>query len=1221
MSDLDRKLKARSVDGSPDGDHRSTRKKRSDSLAAGPEDLPPYSPLPAGEGEGEGRRLSPLPAGEGEGEGPSQASARLLPHPKPSPAGRGGIGADAKGGPRSQTPAAHGYRRPDWQHRAFDGWITGGRSVARYRERAAPPADTPAQADGAGQGSAPYAELHCHTNYSFKEGASEAWDLLTTARDLGLKALAITDHDNVCGAMEFAQSAKTLGVKAIIGVELTLTTGLQGGNGPGPGADKALNHHITLLAENPAGYRNICLLVTRAHMDAAARSRPELNASLLPAHSAGVVCLSGCRRSQIGELLMSGDYEGARDIASQYAGWFGKSNFYLELQQNLVRGDTPRNRLLARLARELGVGVVATNNVHYHTRERHRLNDALVAIQHNKTLEETHRERRPNDQSYLKAPGDMAALFAEYPDAIANTAAIADRCQLDLTKDRIYQFPDYPAPPGHTPISWLRKICEDGAVKKYGGVTEAVRERLDREFRLLEKHNLAGFLLQYHDIIKVAHQVQLDLGIVDPDTRLGDQPPGRGRGSSVALLAGYLIGLSHIDPLKHNLRLERFLSEEINGPPDIDLDFPRAIREELILRVHKVWGPERAVLTGMISTYKIRGVIRDLGKAFGLPEEDLARLIKLIDGHAGIGNLAAEMTSLPEYRDRVDAPLWKDLLDLALQLNHFPKYLAQHPGGMVLSNRPLSETVPVQRSAIDGRYICQWDKNSAEDAGFVKIDFLALGALSQMTEALELIRQRTEERIDLSRINFEDQAVYGDIHAADTIGVFQIESAAQMQTVVRLKPKNIEEMAWEVGAVRPGVGVNDGVSMLIRRHLRLEPVTYDHPREIPALERTLGVPLYQDQLGELAVHVAGMSPADGDRMRRSFSRRDSERQVPLWHDKFIAGALRNGVPIEAAEKVFKKFHGLYQFPEAHAFAFGVTAYQMAWLKHYYPLEFFVGLFNNQPMGFYNLETLKEDAKRHGINALNPDANLSGKLAVIEDGKLRLGLAHVAHVRDATADAVLAARRAGGPFSTLADFMERTRLQRNALDSLAEAGAFDRFDTRRDAEADRREVRWEAGLRYRPVGTQLGFHMPVEQDMAALPAQSGWDRMMGEYRTMGLHPAGHIMARIRPGLPQHVISSNQLQGCKEGERVTVAGLVIRRQRPSGKATFITLEDEFGHSPLIFWPAVYERVRLKTVSPLLVATGRVSRREGTLNVVVENVSPLSVEAPALKTKDWG
>ena len=408
---------------------------------------------------------------------------------------------------------------------------------------------------------------------------------------------------------------------------------------------------------------------------------------------------------------------------------------------------------------------------------------------------------------------------------------------------------------------------------------------------------------------------------------------------------------------------------------------------------------------------------------------------------------------------------------------------------------------------------------------------------------------------------------------------------------------------------------------------------FDHPLEEPALGRTYGVPLYQDQLGELAMHVGGMSAVEGDQMRRAFTRRNNERHIAHWKDKFITGALAKGVPPEAVEKVFGKFHGMYQFPEAHAFAFGVTAYQMSWLKHYWPLEFFVGLFNNQPMGFYNLETLKEDAVRHGVKVLGPDVNLSGKKAVIENGALRMGLTHVAKLNTATAVPVVKEREADGEFVSLANFMSRTGVQQEVLDLLSAAGALDRFDNIADPDripptiADRRHLRWESGLRYRPRGEkkdgsrQLAFEMPVEQDMIALPDESGWDRMIGEYSATGVYPQGHMMEKIRPHLPSTVIRSEEVRNYANGDRISVAGLVIRRQKPNGKTVFITLEDEFGHSPLIVWPTMYQRFKQQIKESLLLATGTVSRREGTMNIVVENITPIEESIPQFHSRDWG
>jgi error-prone DNA polymerase len=1044
---------------------------------------------------------------------------------------------------------------------------------------------------------AEYAELHAHSNYSFQEGASFVEELVLRAKELGYRALALTDHDNLCGAMEFARVARSIDLPSITGAEVTLRGG----------------HHLTLLASSPKGYSNLSRLISLAHLGAD-RRYPTLNPTLLPEYGAGLIVLSGCAQGPIPQALTTGHPAEALALAKQCVEWFGQGNFYLELQQNLVYGDSQRNKRLLALGEELGIPVVATNNVHYHTQERHRLQDCLVSIRHNKSMEETHRERRANTEFYLKSPQEMERLFREYPEAIRNTLKIAERCSFDLSRDLTYQFPDSPVPGGFTQLSYLEHLCRKAAIRRYGRIDGRVETRLQEELRLIERHHLAGFFLIYHDIIQLAREVQVDLGLVDPEIPIEEVPPGRGRGSSVAMIVGYLMGLSHIDPLQFNLSLERFLpDEDLPAAPDIDLDFPRNIREELIKRVHQKWGWDHAALSGMISTYQIKGAIRDLGKALGLPIDEVDKLAKRVE-HAPASGLRSEMLALPEFRHRVDAPVWRDLIDLSAQLDGFPKYLAQHPGGMIISSTPLIDQVPVQQSAIDGRYICHWDKDSIDDAGFVKIDFLSLGALSQMHEAVQLIEQRTGKPCDLSRIDFEDTLVYDMLARADTIGIFQVESAAQMQTITRIRPRNLTDMAHEVGAVRPGVGVNDGVSTYIRRRMGQEQIRFDHPLEKRALERTLGVILFQDQMNQVAMDVGGFSAVDADQLRRAFGKRKNAELIKAYWERFREGAGAQGVDEATACRIFGRMNGHYMFPESHAFAFGVTAYQASWLKCYYPLEFFVGLFNEQPMGFYNLETLKEDAKRHEVRILHPDINRSTERCVIEDEAIRLGLVHVRGVGQTAAEAVVRQRAAGGPYQSIAEFMERTGLQQKALDNLTDAGALDSL------RQNRRDTRWEVGLRYHPVGSQMALPMPVNQDMAELPKQTAWERMEQEYRTIGLHPEGHVMAYLRPQL-KGVTASIDVLSLEDGALVRTAGLVIRRQRPLAKAVFITLEDEFGHIPLMVFPRVYERYRHILREPFLLVEGRVSRRDGTMNIHVTNAEPISATAAAPKAKNWG
>ena len=1043
----------------------------------------------------------------------------------------------------------------------------------------------------------PYAELHCHSYYSFHDGASSLEELMLRAKELGYHSFAVTDHDNLCGAMRFAQLARSLEMHVITGAEITLEGG----------------YHLTLLAKDREGYKNLCRLITAAHATGE-RNDPALPVNLIAEHASGLIALSGCPKGELAQLVSGSHLVKAKNLVKQYLEWFGVDNYYIELQQNLAHGDTARNIALLKLAQETGAKVAATGNVHYHIRERHRLQDCLVAVKNCKSLEETHRERRPNSEYFMHPKTELESFFHDCPEALENTVKIAERCTLDLTKDLNYIFPDYPTPEGYTPQTYLEKLCHDAAIRRYGAVTPPVQKRLDEEFTLIKKYSLAGFLLMYHEVIKLGREVMIEQGLSDPSLSLEENPPGRGRGSSVALLAGYLIGLSHIDPLKYNLSLERFLpADTMSSVPDIDLDFPRTIREDLILRTHEKWGWQHAALTGTIATYLIRGAIRDLGKALGLPDVEIDHLAKQAEWGSA-KKLRKKMERMPNFKDKVDAPVWRDLISLAAELDGFPHYMGQHPGGMILSSTPLIDIVPVQRGAIEGRYVCQWDKDSIDDAGFVKIDFLALGALSQMQDAVELIKARTGQRIDMSRIDFEDKKVYDMLCKGDTIGIFQVESAAQMQTITRLLPMNLLDMAHEVAAVRPGVGANNGVHEYLMRRLKRKPVTYDHPLEKRSLERTLGIILFQDQVNQLAIDVAGFAPSEADRLRRAFGRRHNEELLKNYHEKFIAGALERHPDAEAAEKVFKKFNGQYMFPESHAFAFGVTAYQASWLKYYYPLEFFVAIFNQQPMGFYNLETLKEDGGRHGIKVLNPDINKSDSKCLIENGALRIGFLNVTGLGGASADAIMEGRKKHGPFKTIGDFLECTGVLEEVADNLAGAGAFDSL------QPNRRKVKWEIGLRYRPINTQLPLPLPVEQDIVELKAQTDWEMMKEEYSLLSLYPGGHVMARLRPRFDSSYSTSRDIEKMRNGTRLTAAGLVIRRQRPRGKVVFVTLEDEFGHIPCMVFGDVYEEYEYTFRSAFLIIKGYLTRREGTCNVVVNEAEAFTGLEKAPHSKNW-
>ena len=803
-----------------------------------------------------------------------------------------------------------------------------------------------------------YVELHAKSFYSFGMGASHAHELLAQAKEHGYPALALTDS-NLCGALEFARLANSLGIRPITGGELTLTDGSR----------------LTLLARSRAGYSNISRLFTIAN--AADRREPRLDPSYLPHHSEGVMLLTGGRDGPLSRSVTDGRVGEASTLLERYLDWYGPGSVYVELNQNLLQGDTDRNRKLARIAGEAGVPVVATNDVHYHAQERYRLQNALVAARLNTTIDQALPHLRPSHHLHMKSHVEMERLFRECPEAVSNTLRIAERCEFDLSTDLGYTLPDPAVPDGYTPESYLRRLCHEAAARRYGGtMVQRVEERLRAEFRLIEHLNLAGFLLLYREIVLVAQRIMEERGLVGPETPVEERPPGRGRGSSVALLVGYLIGISHVDPLKWDLTLERFISEDMTSLPDIDLDFPRGLRDELIERVHRHFGPEYAVLTGAITTYKVKGIVQDLGKALGLPQEHLSLLSKRLHSHDA-ADLRDEMALLPDFMDRVNAPGWRDMVRLAPQLMNAPRGLSQHVGGMVLSSSPIPEMVPMRAGAMDGRYIMDWNRDSVADAGFAKIDILSLPVLDQIEEALDLVEAREGRRPDISRIDPEDPNVYDMMNAGLSKGVFLLQSPAQLKMAQRLKSRNLLDLAYQVALIRPGVGVQgSAVSQFVERYRHGAKWGYDHPLERRALERGYGVIVWQEQVVQLIEDVAGMTAAEADEVRRAFARPNNEHLIAMHWERFLEGARRNGVPEETAMKIFGKINGHYMFPESHSHAFAITAYQAAWLKRYHPLEFFVALMNNQPMGFYPMETLKQDARRFGVPFLNPCVNRS-----------------------------------------------------------------------------------------------------------------------------------------------------------------------------------------------------------------------------------------------------
>ena len=975
-----------------------------------------------------------------------------------------------------------------------------------------------------------YVELHAKSFYSFGMGASHVHELLAQAGEYGYPALALTDA-NLCGALEFARLAASLGIKPITGGELTLKDGSR----------------LVLLAKTRQGYANISRLFTLAN--AADRREPRLDPARLAEHSEGVVLLTGGRDGPLSKLLAEGRRKDACRLLNEYREWYGPDGVYVELQQNFLEGDTTRNRELAALARNAGFPLAATNDVHYHCPERYRLQHALAAAKRNTTIEQALPYILPNEHLCLKTPACMEEIFRQYPEAVANTLRIAEQCDFNLATGLGYSLPDAAVPLGYTPDSYLRRLCLEAAQRRYGAVSRQVRERLDEEFRLIRRHGLAGFLLLYREIALLAQEVMNERGLAHPETPLEERPPGRGRGSSVALLTGYLIGISHVDPLKWDLTLERFISEDTSLLPDIDLDFPRALRDELIRRVHRRFGPDNAVLAGAISTYSAKGIVQDLGKALGLPKEDLKRLSRQLHSHDGAG-LRQEMLALPGFRDSVDSPGWRELVELAPQLMHTPRSLGQHVGGMVLSSSPIPEMVPVRAGATKGRHIMDWNKDSVADANFAKIDLLSLPVLDQLEEALDLIEARDGKRPDLGRVSPDDPLVYDMINAGRSKGVFLLQSPAQLKMAQRLRSRNLLDLAYQVALIRPGVGVQgSAVSQFVERYRHGASWEYDHPLEERALERGCGIIVWQEQVVQLISDVAGMTAAQADEIRRAFARPNNEHLIAGHRRRFLEGARGKGVPEDLAERIFAKLNGQYMFPESHSHAFAVTAYHAAWLKRYYPLEFFVALVNNQPMGFYPVETLKQDARRFGVPFLNPCVNRSGVDCIPFEESALLGLRFVKDVGEASAKLIVEERDRRGPYAGAADLVRRTGLKPQTVESLVMAGAFDSLVS------NRRQALWDAGLGIRPGRNgQRAFPAGVNREAPELADFTEYEKMAGEYRVMGIYPRGHLMQFVRPTLGPQVLPAAAVDHVGEGEEVLVAGWPTARRVMAASSRF-------------------------------------------------------------------
>jgi error-prone DNA polymerase len=1061
-----------------------------------------------------------------------------------------------------------------------------------------------------------YVELHCHSYFSLLDGTSSPEALVERAAELGYSALALTDHNGLYGAVRFWRAAQEWGLQPLIGAEITLDK-----------VPLALRHHplpaqshLTLLAEDQRGYANLCRLISVAQL-AGNKGHPQLTLETLAEHADGLLCLSGCRRGLIPTTLLYKDDALARQVAGQLGEIFA-GRFWIELQWHRTPDDDRLIIELSALAKELDIPVVATNNVHYAERWGQQLHDVLTCIRHLTTLAEALASGllNPNSERSLKSPLEMAAVFHELPHALQESRHIAERCHvsLDFTAQRL---PAFPVPGRHTPVSYLWDLCEAGLERKFGHDLSKAKAQLHHELSVIERTGLAGYFLVVWDIVRFAraHGIRC-----------------QGRGSAANSLVAYVLDITPVDPLRHDLLFERFLSAEARTMPDIDIDFAADRREEVIQYVYERYGEAHVGMVCNVVTFRARSSVRDVAKVLSFPPDVIDRAAKSLDvrsteAAAEIIQAKQLVSSDPEISDPGSPDLsslpWQNLAELLGQMEGIPRHLSIHVGGILITTAPLVEVVPLERATMPGRVVVQWDKDSVEDAGLIKIDLLSLRTLGMITEALTHIQDGWDVTLDLDHLPLDDPVVFAMLRRGDTIGCFQVESRAQIQMLPKMLPQCFEDIIIEVALLRPGPIQGNMVHPYLRRRQGLEPVSYVHPALEPALAETLGVMVFQEQVIRVAVAIGGLSPGEADHLRRAISRSRSQAEITKLGVHFMERAKTQGVKEETAAEVFRQlaaFSG-FGFCKSHAAAFALVAYQTLFLKAHYPAAFYCAILNHQPMGFYAPEVLVGDARRHGVAVLPPDINFSQEACTLESGKkrtlalagstkvvdsgraVRLGLRYVHGLGEARQMRIVQQRGALS-FRDLRDFCQRTRLPRAVVRNLIRAGALDSL------QRTRRDFLWElGGLIYGE--DELGMEVPVES--VALPSLDQAERMGWEYELMGLVPDDHVMSLYRGMLERRgVATTYELASRHDGDKVRVAGKVVVRQRPpSAKGfLFITLEDEVGLANLVVRPKTYDKYQAALRnSPLLLVEGHLQREGEAFSVMVHSATGLRWPQP--------
>ena len=994
-----------------------------------------------------------------------------------------------------------------------------------------------------------YAELHAYSNFTFLEGASHPETLVARAIELELSAIALTDRDGLYGAVRFAGTARRAGIAAIIGSELTLED----------------TTRLVLLIEDERGYANLCELISCAQLRGS-KSDARLQLGDLDGRSDGLVALSAVPDPQRIDTLRA----------------LFRDRCYLELQHHLTPADAERNDELVRLARAMRVAYVATNGVVYAQREDAQLADILTCVKETVTLDAARAQHRlrPNAEYHLKSAAAMRAIFSAYPQAVDASLGIVERCRFRLER-LTGQFPLFPVPDGSTRQSYLRELTYRGAVDRYGTpFTSKVERQLEYELGIIAKMDLAGYFLIVWDIVQTANR----LGVLC-----------QGRGSAANSAVCYALGITAVDPIGMDLLFERFMSEERQEIPDIDIDFAHQDREQVIQYVYERYGRSNAAMAAEVICYRTRSALRDVAKALGFTVDQTDEIAKEYDARESLPDAAAQFG---ERAQRLE--------EFCCRIDGFPRHMGIHSGGMVITRDPLIRVAPIEWATMRDRTIIQWDKDDLQDLGLIKIDLLGLGMLSLLREAFSIHKRCCDEPLALHTIPVDDQATYDMICKADTVGVFQIESRAQMSMLPRMKPRCFYDIVMQVAIIRPGPIQGQMVHPFLRRRAGFEPVTYPHPKLKPVLERTMGVPLFQEQGMRMAIEAGGFTPGEADVLRRAMGHKRSHERMQAIYPKLVDGMVANGIDRAAAEQLFHMLEGFadYGFPESHAASFALLAYASAYVKCHHPAIFAAAILNVQPMGFYSTEVLVNDARRHRVVVMPVEVNASEYWSHVEvDGALRLGF-HLVRGLGSAQKERLEAALADGPFVDLLAFAQRTRLEKEAIENLAVAGAFAPWY------GSRREAMWALrALDEREARGELGKLMDVEEPVVRFRALVPKVEAAFDLWSTGVTAKGQVVAHFRAKLDeQRVIPAHRLEEMPNHLVCRVGGLVITRQRPGTAKgfVFLTLEDETGLVNVIVRPDIYERYRrVIRMSNMLVIEGVLQSEQGTIDLLARSV----------------